>query len=64
MLTFHQFLTITEAVYHGNLGFMELVQFYKVATPAQKAHLDSLIKQNKLKDGWEFFQSVVGVKLK
>lgn len=31
-----------EAAYQGNLGLMELVKFYKVATPEQKARMDEI----------------------
>jgi hypothetical protein len=55
---------LSEAVYEGNIGLVELVQFYKVATKEQKSHLEKLIAQKKFKEGWAYFQEVIDVSLK
>jgi hypothetical protein len=55
---------LSEAVYEGNIGLVELVQFYKVATKEQKTHLEKLIAQKKFKEGWAYFQEVINVSLK
>lgn len=49
--------------YKGNIGMMEMVQFYKVATPAQKAQMQSLLNDKKFDKGWQLLQDVTGVKL-
>lgn len=52
------------AAYTGNLGFMELTEFYNKADKTEIAKLEKLIKN----DDWEGFkriiQQVIGVKLK
>jgi hypothetical protein len=53
-----------EAVYEGNIGLVELVQFYKIATKEQKTNLEKLIAQRKFKEGWAYFQEIIGVSLK
>ena len=35
--------SLFEAVYDGNIGLVELMKFYKVATPEQKKHLEDLV---------------------
>ena len=55
--------TLNEASYAGNIGIMELVQFYKKATPDMVAKLKVLITQKKDREAWKMVQSVTGVKL-
>ena len=54
---------IDEAVYRGNVGAMEMFQFYQKATPTQKRHMKALLDNNKNKEVWEYMQDVVGVEL-
>lgn len=49
--------------YPGNLGMMEMMKFYKVATPAQKQQMKALIDGKQFDKGWELLQDVTGVKL-
>lgn len=49
--------------YSGNIGMMEMMKFYKVATPAQKQQMQALIDGKKFDKGWELLQDVTGVKL-
>lgn len=49
--------------YPGNLGMMEMVKFYKVATPEQKQVMKSHLDKKEFTQAWEFLQSVTGVKL-
>jgi hypothetical protein len=60
MLNFNEF---NEAVYSGNVGVMELIQFHKKATPAQKKQLQSHIQNKKHKEFRDLIQNVTGVKL-
>lgn len=53
----------TEAVYPGNIGAMEVAQFYMKATPEQKAQVKELIAKHKFKTAWKIIQSVLNVKL-
>jgi len=49
--------------YPGNLGMMEMVKFYKVATPEQKQVMKSHLDRKELTQAWELLQNVTGVKL-
>jgi len=55
---------VTEAAYRGNIGVMEMVKFYQLASPEQKALMRDLIAQHRDKEAWALLQSVTGVKLK
>jgi hypothetical protein len=60
MLSFQEF---NEAVYAGNVGFMELVNFHKKATTEQKKQLQSHIQNKKHEEFRNLIKSVTGVKL-
>lgn len=49
--------------YEGNIGMMEMMKFYKVATPEQKSQMQSCIEKKQFAKGWELLQDVTGVKL-
>jgi hypothetical protein len=49
--------------YDGNIGMMEMVKFYKVATPEQKEQMKGLIADKKNAQAWQLLQDVTGVKL-
>ncbi len=51
---------ITEAAYPGNIGFEEMVSFYKVASKREIALLEKAIKS----DNWEQFKDIIQVVLK
>lgn len=53
----------SEASYAGNIGIMELIKFYKAATPDQKTKLDTHIKQKNHKRAWDLVQAVTKTKL-
>ena len=53
----------TEAKYHGNLGFEEMMIFYRKANATQKKQLEHLINQNKVSDAWKLVQQVTGMSL-
>lgn len=55
---------ITEIAYMGNIGFHEMCQFYKVATPEEEAEMEEIIEA----EDWVRFKKlislVVGTELK
>lgn len=58
------FKEINEAAYTGNIGFEEMVKFYKKATPAQEKEMDTAVRKNDLKKFKELIKTVLGVALK
>ena len=54
---------LDEASYSGNIGVMELVKFYNIASIQQKKQLKSLISNKKKLDAWKLVQKVTGVEL-
>jgi len=59
----HEFSSLEEMNYPGNLGVMEMFKFYQVATEAQKAHMRILLSQGKMDEAWGFLQKVTGLEL-
>lgn len=55
---------LNEASYVGNIGIMEMVKFFEVATKEQIQTLKSLIAEKKQEAAWKLLMSVTGVKLK
>lgn len=57
-------LNVNEVAYPHNIGFSEMVKFYKVAKKMQKRKMEELIE----KEDWEGFKELIrktiGVKLK
>jgi hypothetical protein len=54
---------IKEAVYKGNLGFMEFAAFKKVATDDQKKKFDILLKNKKYDQLKKLIKSVLNIEL-
>ena len=52
-----------EAVYPGNIGAMEVAQFFMKASPEQKAEVKKLIADKEFKSAWNIIQTVLNVKL-
>ena len=52
-----------EAVYPGNIGAMEVFQFYQAASSEQKTELNHLITREEYEKAWELIQKVTGVRL-
>jgi len=57
-----------EAAYKGNLGLVELVKFYRIATPEQKARMDEITKDKNISPELfnafrELVYEVLGVRL-
>jgi hypothetical protein len=54
---------LLEISYEGNVGFSEVMEFYKIATPEQVSEFEEMLESNDLKNAWEMIQSVTGVRL-
>lgn len=52
------------AIYAGNLGFVEMLKFYEVASERDKKRMQLLLSADKLKQAWELLKRVTGVRLK
>lgn len=52
-----------EAAYPGNLGLMELVKFYNVATPEEKAEMDRITAEKDWDSFKRLIHEVLGIKL-
>ena len=56
-------LILLEQAYRGNIGMMEIMEFFNKATPLQKHELEILIKAKRNDDAWKLIELVTGVKL-
>ena len=54
---------LSEAAYPGNIGMMELVQFYRQSSETEKDLLQKLIAAGEKSKAWQLIQKVTGVKL-
>lgn len=54
---------IKELSYKGNLGIMELVEFYKRATDDERLTLERLMNAKKWNAAWKLIQQVTKTKL-
>ena len=54
---------LDEAIYKGNIGAMEVFEFYQKANPTQITELKKLISQKKFKEAWALVTKVTGKKL-
>ena len=61
MKSFHQ---IQEAAYVGNLGFSEMVAFYKKANKDEEKQMDVAVKKNDYSLFKQLIKKVLGVTLK
>ena len=55
--------SMSEAAYKGNIGAMEMMKFFQVATPEQKQKLKKLIADKNQSAAWKMIQDVTGMKL-
>ena len=55
--------SIDEASYKGNIGAMEMMKFFQVATKQQKDKLKELIASKNQAAAWKMLQDVTGMKL-
>ena len=52
-----------EASYPGNMGVMEVFEFYKIASKKEKVQLERLMNAEKFKEAWRLVQKVTKTKL-
>jgi len=55
--------SIDEAAYKGNIGMMEMMKFFEVATKEEKEKLKKLIADKNQSAAWKLIQDVTGMKL-
>jgi hypothetical protein len=55
--------SMSEASYKGNIGAMEMMKFFQVATPDEKQKLKKLIADKNQSAAWKMIQDVTGMKL-
>jgi len=55
--------SMSEAAYKGNIGAMEMMKFFQVATSEQKEKLKKLIADKNQSAAWKMIQDVTGMKL-
>ena len=53
-----------EAVYSGNMGFMEMIKFMDVASENEKHKMERFLEADKWDKAWSLLQNVTGVKFK
>ena len=58
------FKFLLEASYKGNIGFEEMVRFYRKADKAQEKEMDAAVKKNDFVAFKTLIQLVLGVTLK
>ena len=54
---------LPEASYAGNMGLVELMQFYDIAKPAEKKLLQKFMDSKQWKNAWRLVQKVTNTKL-
>jgi len=54
-MTFKHFLYLTELSYKGNVGFQEMVTFYRTATYKEIEEMESIISN----DDWTGFRKLI-----
>lgn len=55
---------VNEAAYDGNLGFEELVTFYKKADENEKNQMEKIIENDDWRGFKQLIYKVIGIKLK
>lgn len=58
------FRQVAEAAYEGNLGFEEMVRFYRTAQSSEIAQLEKLLRGGKFRAAWALLKQVTGVALR
>lgn len=58
--TISQLSGLSEAAYPGNIGFVEVCQFHKKATPEQEKLMDEIME----KEDWDAFKELIKKVLK
>lgn len=56
-------LDLKEASYPGNIGFSEMMKFYKIATPDQVSEMEDLLKRGDFKRAWKLLEKVAKTRM-
>lgn len=59
-----EMIVLDEAAYPGNIGFVEMVQFYQEATPQEIKQMEKIIKRNDFIGFANLIKKTIGVELK
>lgn len=62
-ISFKKYLKLREASYAGNLGFQEMVKFYRKANSQQEADMERIIEKGDWEEYKKLIQKVLGVRL-
>jgi len=46
--------------YPGNLGFVEMLEFFKIASPEQEAEMDRMLDAGDYEGVWDLLREVTG----
>jgi hypothetical protein len=57
-------MDLLRETYKGDVGIMELVQFYEKATEEQKKQFSKLLNAGRNSEAWELVKKVTGTKIK
>jgi len=58
-----KFNNINEAAYKGNMGFEEMMKFYRVASKEDKEKMEKIVKDNNWSAYKRLIKRVLGVQL-
>jgi len=56
-------IKLSELSYKGNVGIMELVEFFKRSSPSQKRRFDSLVAAKRYEEAWKMVEKILGTTL-
>lgn len=62
-LTFLEFSQLSEAVYNGNIGIMELAKFYSKAPPETVKEFKTTLASGNQKDAWDIVEKFLDIKM-
>ena len=57
-------MRLGEAAYEGNLGFVEMVKFYKKASDSDKKKMEYFLNKEAWDKAWSLLKKVTGVALR
>ena len=56
-------LAVSEAAYPGNIGFEEMIWFYRHASDKEIGKMECLLKEGKNREAWNLLKAVTGSRL-
>ena len=62
--TWMDYRNTNEAAYTGNIGAMEMIKFFQIASPELKAIMKELIAKQKYDEAWKLLKEITGINLK